>query len=163
VTENLPDSEIREQETREQEAREQTQPVHPLVAFTDEDLAALLNRAVRITAVLGAVVAALLALALGWRNGVLFAVGAGISVASIYEWARLIRLFNAKLDQQKTPRGAGLVVSLFLLRLILIAGVIYGSLKCFHTANSGSPIALGCGLMLALVGLIWEVVRLIRT
>ena len=135
-----------------------TQPTHPIVEMTDADLAALLVRAVRVTAVLGAAVALFLGLALGWGSAALFAVGAGISAASIWEWGRLIRLFNAKLDQQKVPGGAGLVVGLFLVRLVLFAGVIYGSLKCFQ----GSPIVLVCGLGLAVVGLVWEAVRLLR-
>lgn len=134
------------------------QPPHPIVEMTDADLAALLGRAVRVTVVLGIVVALILWPTLGWGTAALFAVGAAISVASIYEWGRLIRLFNAKLDQQKTPRGASLVVTLFLLRLILFAGAIYVSLKCFP----GSPIALVSGLALALVGLVFEALRLLR-
>jgi len=50
------------------------------------------------------------------------------------------------------------VVFLFLVRLILFAGAIYGSLKCFH----GSPIALFGGLALGLSGLVWEAVRMLR-
>jgi hypothetical protein len=126
--------------------------------MTDADLAALLGRAMRITAVLGAAIALVLWPMLGWGSGALFAVGAAISVGSIFEWGRLIKLFNAKLDQKKTPGGAGLVVSLFLLRLVLFAGAIYGSLKCFQ----GSPIVLLCGLGLAVVGLVWEALKLIR-
>jgi hypothetical protein len=138
-----------------------TEPVpqsHPIVEMTDADLAALLGRAVRVTAVLGVVIALVLWPTLGWGSGALFAVGAAISAASIWEWGRLIRLFNAKLDQQKTPRGASLVVSLFLLRLILFAAAIYVSLKCFQ----GSPIVLACGLALAVVGLVFEALRLLR-
>ncbi len=135
-----------------------TEQGHPLVEMTDADLAALLGRAMRITAVLGAAIALVLWPMLGWGSGALFAVGAAISVGSIFEWGRLIKLFNAKLDQKKTPGGAGLVVSLFLLRLVLFAGAIYGSLKCFQ----GSPIVLLCGLGLAVVGLVWEALKLIR-
>jgi hypothetical protein len=66
------------------------------------------------------------------------------------------------MDGQKAGRGSGfgtgVVVSLFLLRLILFAGLIYGSLKCFH----GSPIALLCGLGLALAGLAWQALRVLR-
>jgi hypothetical protein len=133
-------------------------PVHPLVAFTDEDLAILLKRAAWITVVLGGIAGLVIALGMGWRNAVLFLVGAAISALSILEWGRLIKLFNASLDQGKTPRGAGLVVGLFLVRLVIFAGVIYGSLKCFQ----GSPIVLVCGLALALVGLVWEALRLLR-
>ncbi len=134
------------------------EPVHPLVEMTDADLAALFQRAIRVTLVLGLAISLFLWLGLGWGSAALFAVGAAISAASIWEWGRLIRLFNAKLDQTKTPGGTVLVVGLFLVRLIFFAGVIYGSLKCFQ----GSPMVLVCGLCLAVVGLVWEAFRLIR-
>jgi hypothetical protein len=118
----------------------------------------MLKRAAQITAAFGIAIALILWPAGGWRNAALFAVGAAISVATIYEWQRLIRLFNAKLDQQKTPAGASLVIVFFLLRMILFAAVIYGSLKCFR----GSPIALVCGLGLALAGLVWEAMKILR-
>src|SRR5215469_15704302 len=101
-----------------------------IVALTDAGLHALLMKAIRITLILGAVLAVILWIATSWRDASMLAVGAVLSAASILEWQRLIRLFNAKLDQQKTPRGAVLVVSLFLLRILIFAGVIYGSLKC---------------------------------
>lgn len=136
-----------------------TPPTHPIVEMTDADLAAMMVRAVRVTAILGLIISLILLFAMGWQNAALFAVGAAISAASIYEWMRLIRLFNARLDQQKAPRGATLVISLFLLRLVFFAGAIYGSLKCFQ----GSPIVLVCGLALAIAGLVWEAFRLLRS
>jgi len=136
-----------------------TPPAHPIVEMTDADLAAMMVRAVRVTAILGLIISLILLFAMGWQNAALFAVGAAISAASIYEWMRLIRLFNARLDQQKAPRGATLVISLFLLRLVFFAGAIYGSLKCFQ----GSPIVLICGLALAIAGLVWEAFRLLRS
>jgi hypothetical protein len=134
-------------------------PTHPLVDLTDADLSALLKRAVTVTAILGGIIALILGLGLGWGSAGLFAVGAVISAASLYEWGRLIKLFNARLDDGKAPRGAGLVVSLFLVRLILFAGAIYVSLKCFQ----GSPLVLVAGLALALVGLVWEALKLLRS
>jgi hypothetical protein len=137
-------------------------PAHPILEFTDADLAALLKRAVRVTAALGVVIALILWPVAGWQTAALFAVGAAISIGSIYEWGRLFRVISARMDGQKTGRGSGfgtgVVVSLFLLRLILFAGLIYGSLKCFH----GSPIALLCGLGLALAGLVWQALRVLR-
>jgi len=134
------------------------QPTHPIVEMTDADLEALLKRSVHITILLGAAIALILCCAVGWATAALFAVGAAISAASIYEWLRLIRLFNARLDQKRTPAGAWLVVTLFLLRLILFGAAIYVSLKCFQ----GSPIALVCGLGLAVAGLVWEALRQLR-
>ena len=133
-------------------------PVHPILEFSDADLAALLRRVVRMTAGLGVIASLDIWIFMGWQTGALFAVGAAISVGSIYEWARLIRVFTARMDGKKTPGNAWIVVTFFLLRLTLAAGAIYGSLKCFH----GSPIALLCGLGLAVAGLVWEALRVLR-
>jgi hypothetical protein len=81
-----------------------------------------------------------------------------ISAASIFEWLRLTRLINARLRKQRAQRGAFLIVSFFLLRLLFFAAAIYGSLKCFQ----GSPIALLCGLSLAVATLLWEAIRLLK-
>lgn len=130
---------------------------HPIVEMTDADLAGLLKRAVRVTAGLGTLVALVLWPVLGWGSAALFAVGAGISAVSLWDWGRLIQVFNQALDQKRTPQGTVLVVGLFLVRLMLFGGVIYGSLKCFQ----GSPLLLVGGLSLALVGLVWEAVRVL--
>ena len=45
-----------------------------------------------------------------------------------------------------------------MLRLIVFAAVIYGSLKCFQ----GSVVPLLFGLALAVLSLVWEVLRLLR-
>jgi hypothetical protein len=84
--------------------------------------------------------------------------GALISAASIYEWLRLARLMNARMRNQKAQRGTVLVIGFFLVRLLVFAAAIYGSLRCFQ----GSPIALLCGLGLALATLLWEAIRLLR-
>jgi len=145
-------------------------PSHPILEFSDADLAALLKRVVQATAALGVVIAVVLWAAMGWQTGALFAVGAAISIGSIYEWSRLIRHVTARMDRQQalargeTPQGrvsgfgSFTVVTLFLLRLILFGVAIYVSLKCLH----GSPIALLCGLGLALAGLVWEAMRVLR-
>jgi len=134
------------------------QPEHPIAQLTDADLEGLFRRAIRITLGLGLFLALITLVTTGWRNAALLLVGSAISAASLLEWQRLIRLFNARLDQQKTPRGAALVVTFFLLRLILFGAVIYGSLKCFQ----GSPMLLVAGLSLAVAGLVWEALRLLR-
>ena len=131
---------------------------HPIADLTDEALHALLRRAIWQTLILGLIVSLVLWAASGWRNAAMFATGAAISAASILEWQRLIRLFNARLDQEKTPRGAGTVVGFFLFRLIIFAAAIYVSLKCFQ----GSDIALLCGLGLAVVALAWGALRLLK-
>ena len=135
-----------------------TQDGHPIAGLTDEALQALLKRAIFVTLILGLIASLVLLVASGWRNAAMFATGAVISAASILEWQRLIRLFNARLDQRKTPKGAATVVGFFLIRLIVFAAAIYGSLKCFQ----GSAIALLCGLGLAVVAMAWEALRLLK-
>lgn len=131
---------------------------HPLATLTNEGLDALLRRAMRITLILGLVALLVLWKAAGWRDAAMLAAGALISAASIAEWRRLVRFISAKMDGQQTPRGAGVAVIFFLLRLIVFAGVIYGSLKCFQ----GSVAALLCGLGLAVLAMVWEALRLLR-
>ena len=135
-----------------------SEETHPLVGLTDLALEALLKRAVRDTLILGLIPVIVLLIASGWRNAAMLAVGALISAASILEWQRLIRLINAKLDKQKSPRNAALVVTFFLLRLAIFAGAIYGSLKCFQ----GSVFALLCGLGLAVLATAFEALRLLK-
>lgn len=135
-----------------------TEETHPIAGLTDAALDAMFKRAIRVTLVLGAVPAIVLWIASGWRNAAMLAVGAIISAASILEWQRLIHLFNARLDGNKTPRGAATVVALFFLRLLIFAAAIYGSLRCFQ----GSAVALLCGLSLAIIAMAWEALRLLR-
>ena len=135
-----------------------TEETPPIAALTDEALRALLKRAFRETLILGLILTVIVLIASGWRNSAMLAVGALISAASILEWQRLIRLLNARLDQQRAPKGAVTVVVFFMLRLGIFAGAIYGSLKCFQ----GSAIALLCGLGLAMLGMAWEALRLLK-
>jgi hypothetical protein len=135
-----------------------SEPVHPLVALTDAGLDALLRRAVRVTLVLGVLAALVVWKASGWRNAAMLAAGAAISAASILEWQRLVRFISAKLDRQQAPRGAAVAAVFFVVRLIVFAGVIYGSLKWFK----GSAVALLCGLGLAALSLLWEALSLLR-
>lgn len=125
---------------------------------TPEALYAMLWRAMRNTAILAVLLSIAVWIGSGWRNAGMVAVGAAISAASIYEWIRLARMINARLDREKSAANAGVVVLFFLLRLALFAGVIYGSLKVIQ----GSGIALLCGLALAVTTMGWEALRLLR-
>lgn len=131
---------------------------HSFMNLTDEGLQALLNRAIRDTLIVGILAALILWKASGWRNAGMMAAGTAVSAASIYEWRRLARFITVAMEEQKTPRGAGIAVVLFMLRLVVFAAVIYGSLKCFQ----GSVVPLLFGLALAVLSLVWEVVRLLR-
>jgi hypothetical protein len=135
-----------------------TDETSPVAGLTDQALQALLKRAIRDTLILGLAATLALFFASGWRNAAMFVVGALISSASILEWQRLIRLLNDRLDQAKSPRGAGAVVVFFMIRLAVFAAAIYGSLKCFQ----GSAIALLCGLGLAMIAMAWEALRLLK-
>jgi hypothetical protein len=135
-----------------------TEETHPILGLTEETLEAMLKRAIRNTLILGLIPALVLLVATGWRDAAMLVTGALISAASIFEWLRLVRLINARTRKQKAQRGAILVIGFFLLRLIFFAAAIYVSLKCFH----GSPIALLCGLGLAIATLLWEAIRLLR-
>jgi uncharacterized membrane protein len=135
-----------------------SQETHPIVDLTQADLDAMLNRALRNTLILGLISALVVSIGAGWRSGAMLATGTLISAASIWEWQRLIRVMNARMDKQKTPASAPVVVLFFVLRLTVFAGVIYGSLKCFQ----GSVAALLFGLGLAVLAIGWEAIRLMR-
>ncbi|HEX3438395.1 MAG TPA: ATP synthase subunit I [Pseudacidobacterium sp.] len=126
--------------------------------FTDADLKAALARAFKTTAVLGVVLAIVLAIAVNWQTGLLLMVGAAISSTGLWEWQRLVAVINARLDKQRAT-GAARVVIMFFLRLLLAGALLYASLKCLH----GSIYALVGGLGLAVLVLAIEVVRLIRS
>jgi hypothetical protein len=135
-----------------------TQETHPIVDLSNEDLDAMLKRAFRKTLILGVLASLGVWVGAGWRSAGMLFTGTLISAASILEWQRMIRLINARLDKNKTPASAGVVILFFVLRLTVFAGVIYGSLKCFQ----GSIAALLCGLCLAVLTIGWEAIRLLR-
>ena len=126
--------------------------------ITDEGLEGLLHRALRNTLIIGVLGSIILWLASGWRNAGMIATGAAISAASIWEWRRLARFIAAKMDKKEVPKSAFIPVVFFLFRLLIFAGAIYVSLKCFQ----GSAVALFCGLALAVLAMVWEAVRLLR-
>jgi hypothetical protein len=135
-----------------------TEETHPILGLTEETLEAMLKRAIRNTLILGLIPALVLLVATGWRDAAMLATGALISAASIFEWLRLVRVINARLDMQKTATNAYAVALFFVLKLILFAGVIYGSLKYIQ----GSVWALLYGLGLAVLTIGWEGIRMLR-
>jgi hypothetical protein len=135
-----------------------TEEMPAIANLSEEALDALLKRAVRNTALLGILPALIVWVASGWRNAAMLMTGALISAESLMEWQRLVRLMNAKMKAKKAPGGAVLAIAFFLVRLLIFAAVIYGSLKCFQ----GSVIPLMCGLSLAVVTLMWEALRMLK-
>ena len=134
------------------------EPVPAIASLSDEALQALLKSAIYKTLILGGLASLVLWVASGWGTGALFATGALVSAASIFEWRRLVRIINSRMRNQAAPRGIGLSIAFILLRLVVFGAVIYGSLKCFR----GSPMALVCGLSLAVITLTWEALKLLR-
>ncbi|MGA8739704.1 MAG: hypothetical protein WB561_00800 [Terracidiphilus sp.] len=131
----------------------------PAIAnLSDDALQALLKSAIYKTLILGGLASLVLTASSGWGTGALFASGTLVSAASIFEWRRLVRIINSRMRNQAAPRGVGLSIAFILLRLVVFGAVIYGSLKCFR----GSPIALVCGLSLAVITLTWEALKLLR-
>jgi hypothetical protein len=134
------------------------EPAPAIANLSDEALQALLKSAIYKTLILGGLASVALTVSSGWGTGALFASGAFVSAASIFEWRRLVRIINSRMRNQAVPRGVGLSIAFILLRLVVFGAVIYGSLKCFR----GSPIALVCGLSLAVITLTWEALKLLR-
>lgn len=135
-----------------------SEPAEPAVSLTDEGLQALLKTAIYKTLILGGLISIILWIAQGWGTGALFASGALVSAASIFEWRRLARIITSRMRNQTAPRGVALSIVFILFRLVIFGAVIYVSLKCFR----GSPIALVCGLSMAVVTLTWEALKLLR-
>lgn len=130
----------------------------PTADVSPEALYGMLRRAMHNTCILAVVLAAVIWFAASWRDAAMLGVGAAISVASIYEWLRLARVINARLDNQKSAANSAVVVVFFLLRLLLFAAAIYGSLRVIH----GSGAALLGGLALAVSTMGWEALRMLR-
>jgi len=133
------------------------QETHPLLELPNDAAEVMLQRAMVKTLILGVIASAVLLVASGWRNAAMLMTGALISAGSIFEWQRLARVIRAKLEAEKMPRSAAAVVVFFVLRLILYAGAIYVSLKCFQ----GSAVALLCGLGLAAITILWQALWLL--
>ena len=119
---------------------------NPLLTFTDADLSTALFRAVRNVGIMSLIGVPIIWIASGWQSAALFLVGAAISAGGIYESRRLIRVVNAKLDNQRSPRSTGFVIAMFLLRLCIAGAALYVSLRCLH----GAVYAIVAGLALAI-------------
>jgi hypothetical protein len=132
---------------------------NPLLNFSDADLKATLRRALRMMAAMAVFGFGVLNFLSGWRAGVLLLAGTLVSGTGVYEWQQLVGHMNAKLDNQKTPRSTGWVLTTFFLRLGFAAAVIYVSLRCFR----GPYYALVAGLGLAALALLVEVARQSRS
>jgi hypothetical protein len=131
---------------------------NPFLTFNDADLSAALLRAIRNVGLLTLVGLPVIWIVSGWQSAALFLVGAAISAGGIYESRRLVRVVNARLDNQMSPRSAGLVIAMFFLRLFIAGGVLYVSLRWLN----GAVYSIIAGLALAIVALSIEAVLLTR-
>jgi hypothetical protein len=131
---------------------------NPFLTFTDADLSAALFRAIRNIGWMALAAIPIIWTISGWQSAALFVVGAAISAGGIYESRRLIRVVNAKLDNQRSPRSTGFVIAMFFLRLFIAAGVLYVSLRWLN----GAVYSIIAGLALAIVALSIEAVLLTR-
>jgi hypothetical protein len=131
--------------------------------FSEEELKATLGRALRIVGILAAAGIPVVWFAAGgearWQSVLLFLVGALIAATGIYEWQRLMMAVLSRFNQGGTARPLAAVLLWFFLRLALAALVLYVSLRSLH----GSVYALCAGLGLAVIALILEAMRLLRS
>lgn len=137
---------------------------HTSVGMTDADLRAIMVSSMRLTAVLGLLLAVGLAWRLNWQSAALLLIGAVISTTSLWEWLRLTTAMNAIMDAKPDSGAApkalstGLIPVTFLLRIGLTLCVLYVSLRYLH----GTPFALAAGLALGVISLSIEAFRLLR-
>jgi hypothetical protein len=130
--------------------------------FSEEELKSTLGRALRMVGILAAVGIPVVWFAAGgarWQSVLLFLVGALIAATGIYEWQRLMMAVLSRFNQGGRARPLGAVLLWFFLRLALAAVVLYVSLRSLH----GSVYALCAGLGLAVIALMIEAMRLLRS
>jgi hypothetical protein len=127
--------------------------------FTDQDLRAVLNRAMRSVGIGALIGSPIIWRAWGWRSLLLFLVGAAISATGILEWRQLMTAIMLRLDAKGQSRPLGRVLFWFFLRLILAAALLYVSLKVLD----GKALALIIGLALAVLALLIEALRLFHS
>ena len=135
-----------------------TESTHPIVNLTNEEAEQFLQRAPRVTLILGAIAAVAVMIGSGWRNAAMLAVEAPQSQPSASSSGSAFCESSApNSTTRRFQKGALMVVVFFVLRLTIYAGVIYGSLKGLH----GSVVPLLCGLGLAALAVMFEAVRLL--
>ena len=134
--------------------------------FTDADAAGVIERAVRLVAIMGVVGVAVCWWRLGWLSALLLLVGAAISATGLWEWRRLMTALMVRMEPAEGEHmvGAkrpsiGFALVGFFLRLFVVLGVLYGSLKYLN----GSVLALAAGLAMGVIALTIEGLRMLRS
>lgn len=131
----------------------------PVTDFTERDLKTTLTRALRWVGILGVVGALAIWRAAGWPSAAMFAIGAAIAATGLYESQRLMLAVLSRFNQGRERKPIAGVLIWFFLRLILAGVVLYVSLRSLE----GSVYALCAGLGLAVVALMIESIRLLRS
>jgi hypothetical protein len=129
--------------------------------FSDQDLRAVLNRALRSVVIATLVGIPIIWLAWGWQSMLLFLIGGAIAATGIVEWRQLMAAVLVRLDapaQGSKPRPFGPILFWFFVRLAAVAGVLYVSLRSLD----GKVAALIVGIVLGLAALFLEAFRLLR-
>ena len=131
---------------------------HTSVGMTDADLRNTMLSSIRLLAILSLVVMALFWWKSGWSSALLVIIGAAISMASLWEWLRLMTALMERMDAGDAARPMGGVLIGFFIRLGLTVVILYVSLKALH----GSVFALAAGLGLGVFCLTVEVLRRLK-
>ena len=130
-----------------------------LEGFSDQDFRRTILRALRLLLLLTVVALPLVWWRLGgWRSSAMLLVGAAISASGLWEWLRLLTGLMARMDGGAKARPVGLLLTGFFLRLGVVVGVLYVSLRYLE----GSVVALAAGLGLGVVALTVEGLRLVK-
>ncbi|MFL6429732.1 MAG: ATP synthase subunit I [Acidobacteriaceae bacterium] len=131
----------------------------PVTEFTERDLKTTLTRALRWVGILGVVGALAIWRMARWPSAAMFAIGAAIAATGLYESQRLMLAVLSRFNQGREGKPIAGVLIWFFLRLILAGAVLYVSLRSLE----GSVYALCAGLGLAVVALMIESIRLLRS
>jgi hypothetical protein len=130
--------------------------------LTDADVRNAMLASLRLLAILTTVAAAIFWWRINWQSAVLCLIGSVISASSLWEWMRLMKAVNERMDAGQNTRQAtrpmGGVVFGFVARLGLTLVVLYGSLKYLN----GTVFALIAGIALGLISLSIEAMRLMK-
>jgi hypothetical protein len=138
-----------------------------MTEFRDEDLRAALNRALVIVGISALVGTPILWGAWGWPSAVFFLVGGTIAATGILEWRQIMSAVLSRLGPASAlgnaagarPQPVGPVIFWFFVRLAAAGALLYVSLKSLD----GRISALIAGLALAMLALLIEAIRLLRT
>ena len=119
--------------------------------FTDEDFKRVIERTLRLLAILTAVALPLVWWKMSWQSAALLVVGAAVSGSGVWEYPRLMSGMLQAMEGGGTAKPGRLLAGFFL-RLCVVGAVLYVTLKYLD----GSVLAVAGGLCLGLIALGYE-------